>query len=105
MRVLVIREGNEPEVIDLRDTSLLSVTKALGGSTFHAHILERRASNGNMLMVFYEGPGQTRYSVGPLAPRRPVVIANIGPDPMQDLTPDDIFLICQDAVMDEVGVR
>lgn len=105
MRVLVLREGNVPQVIDLRDTSLLSVTRTLGASSFHGHVLERRASNGNTLMVFYAGPGETRYTVAPLAPRRPAVIANVGPHPDQDLTSDDVLALCQDAVLQEVGVR
>lgn len=103
IRVLILRENNEPEVKDLHNTSLFSVTSALGSTHFHAHLLERRAASGNRLMAFYGGPGRSRYSVAPLAPRRPVLIASVGPYPDLDLTGNDVLAICQDVVLSEVG--
>lgn len=101
MRALLIRKGNVPEVINLRDTSLLEVARALGAAHIHGHALDRRAENGNLILACYAGPGQFSYHSGPLESRRPVLIASTGPYDDLNLSTNDVYRICADVVLRE----
>lgn len=106
MKGLLLRKGNEPEVVDSDRWFVADVATVLGNRAIRGHVLPQPGVQGQRLTAWFGGLGPWHHEVMfDLTAERPVlVLASEGTDEFVDMDEQTVLMLCAMAVAQEHGL-